>query len=333
VDAAVALERVTKTFGSHVAVHELSLAVPRGSIYGFIGPNGSGKTTTLRMLLHILLPDAGSIEVLGDGGTRAANDRIGYLPEERGLYKKMKVLDLLTYYGSLKGMPRRAARAAGAEWLQRMDLSVWGGRKVETLSKGMAQKVQFISTVLHAPDLLILDEPFSGLDPVNLQVLRNAILELNRRGTTVLFSTHDMEMAERMCDFICMIFKGEKVLDGTLDSIQARYGTDSVRLRADGARELLEGHPSVEAVIDMGNYQELRLAHGVHGAGAAQALLQFLAERTRVQLFEISRPSLHDIFVRIAGPEAAAAAAATARGGAPAAAGAGDAPREASHVR
>jgi len=326
VDAAVALERVTKTFGAHVAVRELSLAVPRGCIYGFIGPNGSGKTTTIRMLLHILLPDSGRIEVLGNAGTRAANDRIGYLPEERGLYKKMKVLDLLTYYGSLKGLPQRAARAAGGEWLERMGLSDWGGRKIETLSKGMAQKVQFISTVLHAPDLVILDEPFSGLDPVNLNVLRDAILDLNRRGTTVLFSTHDMEMAERMCDFICMIFKGEKVLDGTLDSIQARYGTDSVRLRADGARELLAGHPSVEAVVDMGNYQELRLARGAGqrtGAGpdgdAAQALLQFLAERTRVSLFEVSRPSLHDIFVRIAGPEAAAAARASA-----AAAGASD---------
>ncbi len=309
-DAAVALERVTKTFGSHVAVRELSLAVPRGCIYGFIGPNGSGKTTTIRMLLRILLPDAGRIEVLGSEGTRAANDRVGYLPEERGLYKKMKVLDLLAYYGALKGLPRRDARAAGAEWLERMGLSAWGGRKIEALSKGMAQKVQFISTVLHAPDLVILDEPFSGLDPVNLNVLREAILELNRRGTTVLFSTHDMEMAERMCDFLCMIFKGEKVLDGTLDAIQARYGTDSVRLRADGARELLAGHPSVEALVDMGNYQEVRLAQ----RDAAQSLLQFLAERTRVSLFEISRPSLHDIFVRIAGPEAAAAAASGARG-------------------
>jgi ABC-2 type transport system ATP-binding protein len=309
VDAAVTLDSVSKTFGTHAAVRALTLSVPRGCIYGFIGPNGSGKTTTIRMLLHILLPDGGRIEVLGSTGTRAANDRIGYLPEERGLYKKMKVLDLLAYYGALKGLPTRAARAAGTEWLERMGLAAWGGKRIETLSKGMAQKVQFISTVLHAPDLLILDEPFSGLDPVNLQVLRDAILDLRRRGTTVLFSTHDMEMAERMCDFICMIFRGEKVLDGTLDSIQARYGSDSVRLRAEGARELLAGHGAVEGVIDMGHYQEVRLARDSDGK-VAQELLQFLAARTRVQLFEVARPSLHDIFVRIAGPEAARAASA-----------------------
>src|SRR5262245_19211554 len=173
---------------------------------------------------------------------------------------------------------------------------------VETLSKGMAQKVQFIATVLHAPELLILDEPFSGLDPVNLQALRDAILELNRGGTTVLFSTHDMAMAEKMCDHLCMIFRGEKVLDGTLESILERYGSDTVRVRAEGAREALAGLPAVDAVLDMGRWQEVRLRRG----GDPQALLAALAARTRVQHFEVARPSLHDIFVRIAGPEALA---------------------------
>lgn len=313
---AVRLDAVSKTFGSHPAVRELTLAVPAGRIHGFIGPNGSGKTTTLRMILHILLPDSGTVEVLGRRETRAASDRVGYLPEERGLYKKMKVVDLLVYYGALKGLSRAAARRAGREWLEKLGLGAWGERKVEQLSKGMAQKVQFVATVLHAPELLILDEPFSGLDPVNLQSLRDAILELNRGGTTVLFSTHDMAMAERMCDHICMIFKGEKVLDGTLDEIQTRYGDDTVRLRADGAREALTGHPAVRGVVDMGRYQEVRLVPGAD----PQALLAALAARVKVQLFEIARPSLNDVFVRIAGPEASAAASAATNGAPPGAA-------------
>ncbi|MGQ0554051.1 MAG: ABC transporter ATP-binding protein [Planctomycetota bacterium] len=293
---------MSKSFGAHRAVQDLSLEVPRGSIYGFIGPNGSGKTTTLRMLLHLIHPDAGSIEVLGQSVARAANDRIGYLPEERGLYRKMKVLDVLAYYGALKGLPRAEARRAGAEWLERLGLSAWGSHKVEALSKGMAQKVQFISTVLHGPELLVLDEPFSGLDPVNLQSLRDAILDLRRGGTTIVFSTHDMAMAETMCDFLFMIYKGRKVLDGTLASIQGRYGVDTVRLRADRAVALLTGHPAVAQLTDLGGTQELRVR------GDAQELLKFLVARTQVTHFELATPSLHDIFVRIAGPQATAGA-------------------------
>jgi len=296
---AVRLQQVSKRFGQHQAVSDLTLTVPRGAIWGFIGPNGSGKTTTLRMILHILLADSGRIEVLGESAERAANDRIGYLPEERGLYKKLKVKHLLAYYGALKGLSSGAARRAGLQWLDRLGLADWADKKIETLSKGMAQKVQFIATVLHGPELLILDEPYSGLDPVNLQVLRDAILELRRGGTTVLFSTHDMLMAERMCDAVCMIYKGRKVLDGTLEQIRGRYGSDTVRLRADGARELLAGHPAVSEVLDMGRYQEVRLR------GDPQRLLADLVGRTRVELFEIAEPSLHDIFVRIAGPEQA----------------------------
>ncbi len=295
---AVRLTNVTKSYGDHIAVNDLSLRVPAGAIYGFIGPNGSGKTTTLRMILHIIHPDSGSIEVLGEAATRAANDRIGYLPEERGLYKKMKVRDLLTYYAALKGVSGADARREGETWLERFDLTGNATRPVETLSKGMAQKVQFIATVLTRPELLILDEPFAGLDPVNHDALRLAILELARQGTTVIFSTHDMSMAEKMCDRIFMIFKGDKVLDGTLDSIQEAYGADTVRLRVGGDAGLLAEHPAVERVTDMGHYQEVRLS------GDPQALLQSLVARTSVQLFEIARPSLNEIFVRIAGPEA-----------------------------
>jgi len=296
--AAVRLDHVTKSFGAHRAVDDLSLTVPEGSIFGFIGPNGSGKTTTLRMILHILHPDAGSIEVLGERGTRAANDRVGYLPEERGLYRKMTVRRVLAYYAGLKGMSGRAVRTESDRWLARFELAEWADRKVETLSKGMAQKVQFIATVLVRPRLLVLDEPFSGLDPVNLEAIRAAILELRGEGTTVVFSTHDMHMAEEMCDQIFMIFRGGKVLDGTLDAIQEQYGADTVRVRVDNGRETLASLPGVAHVRDLGRVQELRLERD------PQEFLRELAERTRVLHFEVARPSLHDIFIRIAGPAA-----------------------------
>jgi ABC-2 type transport system ATP-binding protein len=295
-DTAVRLANITKTFGNHTAVNDLSLQVPAGSVYGFIGPNGSGKTTTLRMILHILHPDSGEIEVLGEQSTRAANDRIGYLPEERGLYKKMSVRRVLAYYATLKGMRGSDARAAVDPWLDTMGLKAWVDHKIEALSKGMAQKVQFISAVIAKPELLILDEPFSGLDPVNMEVLRQAIIDLRKKGTTIIFSTHDMTMAEQMCDFIFMIHQGRKVLDGTLESIQATYGEDTVRLRVDGGSEHLRGIGAIRNIRDMGQYQEV--SHN----GDSQELLRVLSARTRIHLFEITRPSLHDIFLRIAGP-------------------------------
>ncbi len=296
-DSAVKLTGVTKTYGSHTAVKDLSLNVPAGSIYGFIGPNGSGKTTTIRMILHILHADSGTIEVLSKTGTRASNDKIGYLPEERGLYKKMKTLRLLEYYGSLKGMSRKDAKTEGMRWLERMELTEWADKKIETLSKGMAQKIQFIATVLTRPRLIVLDEPFSGLDPVNLETIRAAILDLQRQGSTVIFSTHDMDMAEKLCDSIFMIYKGEKVLDGTLHEIQASYGKDSIRLRVAEGASTLEGLPGIEKVLDMGKYLEVKLQ------GDSNAFLAALLQRTHVQLFEEARPSLHDIFTRIANPQ------------------------------
>src|SRR5947209_3310027 len=228
---AVEIDQVTKTFGLHTAVADLSLQVPAGSIYGFIGPNGSGKTTTLRMTMRILHPDRGTILVLGRHSLDAVDDRVAYLPEERGLYKQMKVRDILRFYAELKGC--RDSKATIDSWLERMELTEWAGKKVEALSKGMSQKVQFIATVVAKPSLVLLDEPFSGLDPVNAVVLREAVLGLKRDGTTVIFSTHDMAVAEKMCDFIFMIYKGKKVLDGTLESIQAKYGSDTIRVRMD----------------------------------------------------------------------------------------------------
>ncbi len=294
--SAISLRNVSKRFGDHQAVDDVSLTVPEGSIYGFIGPNGSGKTTTIRMIINILVPDSGEISVLGRPRASDVRDDIGYLPEERGLYKSMTVHRVLRYYGQLKGKALADIDASIDDWLTRLDLGSWADKKVETLSKGMAQKVQFIASVISRPKLLILDEPFSGLDPVNTETLRDAVLEMRRRGTTIVFSTHDMNAAERMCERIFMIFKGRKVLDGTLDDIQKEYAHDTARIRVSGGAAALTGMASVESINDHGNFQEVRLS------GDPQLFLQQLVQKTTVQQFEITKPSLHDIFVRIARP-------------------------------
>ena len=294
---AIILRNVTKRFGATAAVDNLSLEVPSGSIYGFIGPNGSGKTTTLRMIMHILLPDEGEIEVLGSRDTAAARDQVSYLPEERGLYKKMTVRRLLRYYGRLKGRPRRKSTPASPTGSTRMELPGVLDKPIEAMSKGMSQKVQFISAVISKPSLLILDEPFSGLDPVNAQVLKDAVLEMKQRGTTVVFSTHDMSTAEKMCDRIFMIFRGKKVLDGTLTTSRSNTApTPSASGPRLGCRRSV-GCRSVDAVNDFGQMQEVRLK------GTPQDFLTQLARGPRVYHFEITRPSLQDIFVRIARPE------------------------------
>jgi ABC-2 type transport system ATP-binding protein len=294
--AAVEIEHVTKVFGQHTAVHDLSLQVPEHSIYGFIGPNGSGKTTTLRMIMRIFLPNSGSIRVLGAESLQAASDQVAYLPEERGLYKKMKVRDVLRFYAELKGLRDNAKPID--DWLERLGLTAWADKRVEVLSKGMSQKVQFIAAVVARPRLVLLDEPFSGLDPVNAEVLREAILSLKKNGTTVIFSTHDMAVAEKMCDFLFMIYRGKKVLDGTLDTIQDSYGDDTLRVRVDGERVNFDALPGVNHVSDFGRLQELRLERGAD----PQAVLAELMKRGAVRHFEQTRPSLHEIFVRIAAP-------------------------------
>jgi ABC-2 type transport system ATP-binding protein len=294
----VVIDGVTKAFGTHTAVDGLSLEVPPGSVYGFIGPNGSGKTTTLRMIMNILYPDSGTIHVFGEQLVGACTDRIGYLPEERGLYKKMKVREVLEFYGGLKS--GREIRKEVDRWLERLDLQDWADKKVDVLSKGMSQKVQFIATVVSQPELVILDEPFTGLDPVNADVIREAILSLRERGTTVILSTHDMGVAEKMCDFIFMIFRGRKVLDGTLAAIQDQYGSDTIRIRTENGASAIASLDGVEKVNDFGQLQELRITRDVD----PQRVVSQIMARTRVTSFELTRPSLHDIFVRIAGPEA-----------------------------
>jgi ABC-2 type transport system ATP-binding protein len=308
--AAIELSHVTKTFGTHAAVTDLSLSVPEGAIYGFIGPNGSGKTTTLRMILNIILPDSGTIAVFDRPVTSAARDQIGYLPEERGLYRQMPVRRILRYYGQLKGRPTADLDRVIARWLDRLELASWADKRVDQLSKGMAQKVQFIAAIVAEPRLLILDEPFSGLDPVNAAALREAVLDLRREGRTIVFSTHDMTTAEKMCDRIFMIFRGRKVLDGSLDDIQRTYEQDLVRVRLAGGPAVLAGLPGVEAITDHGNCQDVRVT------GDPQALLRELVARTDVRQFEIVKPSLADVFIRIARPSDADLAATGPRTGA-----------------
>jgi ABC-2 type transport system ATP-binding protein len=294
----IELQNVSKTFGKHVAVNDLSLSVPKGSVYGFIGPNGSGKTTTLRMIMNILPPDSGKIEVLGEQLKSTSCDQIGYMPEERGLYKRMKVRELLIFMGGLKNADNLKSKVDS--WLERLELADWANKKVETLSKGMSQKVQFIATVVAEPDLIILDEPFTGLDPVNTEVIKDAILDLQTRGTTVVFSTHDMAMAEHMCDFIFMIFKGNEVLDGTLEKIQNKYANDTIRIRSSNGSDVFKNLKGVEKINDYGQFQELRMTDDAD----PHIILKEVINHTRIESFDIVKPSLHDIFVRIAGPEA-----------------------------
>jgi len=317
----VIVDRVTKRFAGHTAVDSLSLSVSSGIIYGLLGPNGAGKTTTLRMIMDIYEPDEGSVRLFNDlAGGRTHSARIGYLPEERGLYPKMRVLDVLVFLAETKGVARKSARAKASEWLERLGLGERRLSKVADLSKGMQQKVQFIATVLHDPELVILDEPFSGLDPVNSQVLRDTVLDFRRRGKTVVFSTHIMEHAEKLCDRLCIIARGKKLIDGTLAEVKSTHGGKHVIVAFDGsqgnAQQIFADRRLVAKFQDFGQQAELELAP----AADAQEILKALVESgARLARFELASPSLHKIFVDLVGPEAATAAAVpgaeSARGG------------------
>jgi ABC-2 type transport system ATP-binding protein len=307
-DAVVVLEQVTKRFAGHTAVRELSLQVHRGAIYGLLGPNGAGKTTTIRMILNIIAPDEGRVRLFGTAATgRDHSARIGYLPEERGLYRRMQVLDLLVFLAQTRGMDRGEARREARRWLERLELGAWAQRKVDALSKGMQQKVQFISTILHRPDLLILDEPFAGLDPVNSQVLKDTVLELARSGATILFSTHIMEHAEKLCDYVCIIARGQKVLDGALSEVKRTHGGRHVVIaleQGSGPWDAILTDPALVAKADQyGQFAELELSDGVDPQRLLQALV---GAGARLRRFEIAEPSLHKIFLDKVGPEAEA---------------------------
>jgi ABC-2 type transport system ATP-binding protein len=289
---------VTKTFGSKVAVRDLDLSVPEGGLYGFIGPNGAGKTTTIRMIMSILFPDRGELSVLGHASALEAKDRIGYLPEERGVHRKMKVGAFLTYVARLKGMQGAGVRQKVRKWLERVDLADVEGKRCEELSKGMQQKVQFISAVIHEPDLLILDEPFSGLDPVNMRLLRDLVTEQHRRGATIIFSTHVMVQAEQICNHIVMINNGDKVLDESLTDIRTQFDPRTIlfepmSLDADVAP--LERVSGVERVIRANGAYEIGLADGSDPSGAMREIVAAIPT-ARV---ELHRPTLEDVFIQI----------------------------------
>jgi ABC-2 type transport system ATP-binding protein len=301
----IVLEQVTKRFAGHTAVESLSLEVPGGGIYGLLGRNGAGKTTTLRIILGILTPDEGRITLFGDRVSgRSVSSRIGYLPEERGLYRKMRVLDQLVFLGEAKGISRARARRLAREWLARLELGDWANRRVEDLSKGMQQKVQFIGAILHEPELVILDEPFSGLDPVSSKVMKDVVVDLARSGRTVLFSTHIMEQAERMCDRIAILADGRKVVDGVLADIKRAFGTRHVALsftrNASQAGRVLEDRSLAARVEDYGASAEVELAEGASSDDLLRALMTAGVGLGR---FELVEPSLHAIFVAQVGPD------------------------------
>lgn len=309
-DYTIEIEKVVKRYAEHVAVRDLTLHVPKGSVYGLLGPNGAGKTTTIRMILNIIAPDEGTIRILGvPSNDPKITDRIGYLPEERGLYRKMQVRRILRFLAELKGVSGAVADQRITEWLEKFELKTaekdWGLSKIDELSRGMQQKVQFIGTLLHDPDLVILDEPFSGLDPINAQALKDTILDLRRRGKTVIFSTHVMDNAERICDSVCIIARGEKVLDGSITSIKQSHGTRNIALSLDGGAtngvsEILADRQLVSRVDDSNRYFEIEMAPG---ADSQDLLRRIVDTGASIQRFERVQASLHQIFLERVGAQ------------------------------
>lgn len=293
-DVTLRVENVTKRFGDFTAVDDLSFDVRAGRVFGFLGPNGAGKTTTIRMIVGITAPDQGRIELYGQRMSPKMQDRIGYLPEERGLYKKMKIVDQLRYFAALKDVSGADADRRIDRWLERMDLAEWKGKKTTDLSKGMQQKIQFISTVLHDPDLLILDEPFSGLDPVNVEFMIDVLAEFKSQSKTIIFSTHLMETAERLCHDIILINKSKKVIGGSLRDVKASYGKNLIALRAVGGDEVLVNNIYIEKITVHADEKEILLDDGVD----PQVLLRSLIDAgAKISKFEQIEPSLNDIFI------------------------------------
>jgi ABC-2 type transport system ATP-binding protein len=293
-EQALSLKDLVKDFDGKRAVDNISFTVDKGEILGLLGPNGAGKTTTIRMIMDIIAPDAGHIEILGKRFSEKLKDRIGYLPEERGLYRKLKVMDTLLFFGELKEMKAAVIRERGHRLLQQFQLEGYEEKKVEELSKGMAQKLQFIITILHDPELLILDEPFSGLDPLNIELVKDIILERKRQGTTIIYSTHLMEYAEKTVDSLVMIDKGRKVLDGSLAAVKAQYGQKFVKVQYEGDARFVAGLPYVRSCRDSGREMEVEL----NDLSKCEQLLRDLLGKVAVNGFMLSEPSLQNIFIR-----------------------------------
>jgi ABC-2 type transport system ATP-binding protein len=293
----IELDKVRKAYGQFVAVNDLSFKIEQGAVFGLLGPNGAGKTSTIRMMIGITAPDTGEIRLFGQPFHRQHLNNIGYLPEERGLYKKMKVLDQLIFLGELHGLTAAIARQKAIDWCKKMEISEKLQSKVEELSKGMQQKIQFIAALLHDPDFIIMDEPFFGLDPVNATLLKDVLLELKKQGKTILFSTHRMDQVEKLCDSICLINKGVPVLQGNLKQLKAQFGKNNVQIGYEGDGSFLEHNALVGSFNNYGNYVEVRLAPGAD----SQQLLRMVAEHSRVNRFELMEPSLEEIFIEVVG--------------------------------
>ena len=294
---ALEIEGISKKFGDFHAVKKLSFEIPPGTIYGLLGPNGAGKTTTIRMVMNIIIPDEGSIKVLDRRMDEEMKERVGYLPEDRGLYPKMKVGELLLFLAEIKGLKGSDARKEIDFWLERFDLSDWKSKKVEELSRGMQQKLQFIVTVIHQPELIILDEPFSGLDPVNTKLLKDIMLEMKGKGRTIVFSTHRMEQVEMICDNICLINKAESVLEGSLSQIKKQYGKNTVILDYDGEANFIKNFPEIEKIDDYGKFMEIRLKE----KSSPQDLLPKLVGKISINKYEVKEPTLNAIFIEKVG--------------------------------
>jgi len=290
---ALEIENISKKFDSFYAVKNLTFKIPEGTIYGLLGPNGAGKTTTLRMVMNIIIPDEGTIRVLNHKMDEEMKERVGYLPEDRGLYPKMKVGELLLFLVEIKGLKGERVRKEIDFWLKRFDLLDWKEKKVEALSRGMQQKLQFIVTVVHQPELIILDEPFAGLDPVNTKLLKDIMLEMKEKGRTIIFSTHRMEQVEMICDNICLINKAEKVLEGNLSQIKKQYRKNTILLDYEGEAGFIKSLPEVEKIDDYGKFMEIRLKEKAD----PQYLLPKLVGKIRINKYEVREPTLNAIFI------------------------------------
>lgn len=288
------LKNICKSYTDKKAVDNLSLKIPQGVIYGVIGPNGAGKTTAIRMIMNITIPDSGEVLFKGKKIDESFKNQVGYLPEERGLYAKHKVKDVILYLAELKGKSPKEISGKIDFWLEKVDLLEYKDKKVEELSKGMAQKLQFITTIIHEPEIIILDEIFSGLDPLNMELVKDILLDLKRDGKTIIFSTHVMEQAEKLCDHICMISGGIKVLDGLMNEVKANYGRNSIHLEIIGDGSFIKNIEGVKSVIDFNNYKELLMEENAD----SNKILKELVEKVQVRKFDIVDPSLYDIFIQ-----------------------------------
>ncbi len=294
------VENIWKTFGNYNAVSDISFKVEPGRIFGMLGPNGAGKTTTIRMITNILFPDKGKIWIKGEIAGPIHQNIIAYLPEERGLYKKLKVIEQLIYFAQLKGVSKHTAIEKAKYWLAKMGASGWENKKIQELSKGMQQKVQFISTMLHDPEIIILDEPFSGFDPINTELLKSVILEMKNAGKTIILSTHVMEQVEQMCDDILLINKGISILNGDMRNIKKSYGRDTILIEFDGDDSFIENLPKNKILSRTLNRIEFKLEDNTI---SSKAILAIASDKAEIVKFEKVEPSLHEIFIEVVGKE------------------------------